>query len=125
MELESLEASKTYSLPELKRIRALNRQNVDKRETDSCDFYVGPKVFAVGKLAESVKDESEKTNSGTPIGQKEDIKEPKKSDFTKKDIFRPYCLPDPDIKPFNSSYNVSILKTFLQSIVGIIVSNVW
>ena len=61
MELESLEASKTYSLPELKRIRALNRQNVDKRETYSCDFYVGPKVFAVGKLAESVKDESEKT----------------------------------------------------------------
>ena len=57
-------------------------------------------------------DESEETNSGTPIGQKEDFKEPTNSEFPKKDIFRPYCLPDPDIKPFNSSYNVRIFITF-------------
>ena len=36
-----------------------------------------------------------------------DLKEHRNSALPKKDVFRPYCLPDPDIKPFNSSYNVS------------------
>ena len=30
-----------------------------------------------------------------------------KNSASKKDIFRPYNLPDPDIKPLTSSYNVS------------------
>ena len=58
-----------------------------------------------------VLDEYEETNSETQIKEKEEhkeFKEPKNSGLPKKDIFRPYCLPDPDIKPFNSSYNVGI-----------------
>ena len=59
----------------------------------------------------SILDESEETNSETQIRQEE---EPKTSDLPKKDIFRPYCLPDPDIKPFNSSYNVSIFHNIFE-----------
>ena len=62
-----------------------------------------------------VLDESEATNSEIQIKQKKEDKEsrePQTSVLTKKDIFRPYCLPDPDIKPFNSSYNVSIFYNF-------------
>ena len=56
-----------------------------------------------------VLDESEETNSEIQIKEKEEhkeIREHKTPGLPKKDIFRPYCLPDPDIKPINSSYNV-------------------
>ena len=36
---------------------------------------------------------------------KEDIRQVAKP---KKDIFRPYCLKDPDIKPFKLSYNFKV-----------------
>ena len=67
-----------------------------------------------------VLDESEETNSEPDSSQKEehkDFKEQKHSDSPKKDIFRPYCLPDPDVKP----NNVRIFYNF--TIVGIIVSH--
>ena len=62
-----------------------------------------------------VLDESDETNSEIQIKKKKEdteFREPKTTVLPKKDIFRPYCLPDPDIKPLNSSYNVRIFYNF-------------
>ena len=40
-------------------------------------------------------------------------KDEKSAPKPKKDIFRPYCLKDPDIKPFKlPSYNFKVIHTF-------------
>ena len=69
------------------------------------------KFWILIKIDIFVLDESEETNSEIQIKEKEEhkeIREHKTPGLPKKDIFRPYCLPDPDIKLFNSSYNVRI-----------------
>ena len=34
----------------------------------------------------------------------------------KKDIFRPYCLKDPDIKPFKLPYELKVEKYYINSV---------
>ena len=55
---------------------------------------------------EEIKAEKEFRNKQTTKDAKEE--NPKTTAKVHKDIFRPYCLKDPDIKPLNSPFNFKV-----------------